>query len=61
MEANDALITILKKSHEEALNGLTISGEEVQTFMNDKVIEYVKDTRQDDNKVLEMMKKDQSE
>ncbi len=35
MEANDALITILKKSHEEALNGLTISGEEVQTFMND--------------------------
>lgn len=39
MEANDALITILKKSHEEALNGLTISGEEVQTYMNDKVYE----------------------
>ena len=39
MEVNDALIEILKKSHAQAMDGQTISMDEVECFMNDKIYE----------------------
>ena len=39
MEANDALITILKKSHEQAMSGQTLKMDEVGRFIHDKVYE----------------------
>ena len=39
MEANDALIAILKKSHAQAMAGETMTMDEVEHFMNDKVYE----------------------
>ena len=39
MEANEALKTILNRSHAQAMAGQTISMDEVERFMNDKVYE----------------------
>lgn len=39
MEANEALIAILKKSHAQAMAGETMTMDEVEHFMNDKVYE----------------------
>ena len=40
MEANDALVAILKKSHAQAMAGQTVSMDEVEHFMQEKVYEY---------------------
>jgi len=39
MEANEALKTILKRSHAQAMAGQAVSMDEVERFMNDKVHE----------------------
>ena len=39
MEANDALKTILTRSHAQAMAGQIVSMDEVERFMNDKVYE----------------------
>ena len=39
MEANEALLTILKKSHAQALAGQIVPMDEVESFMNEKVYE----------------------
>ena len=39
MEANEALKTILNRSHEQAMAGQAVSMDEVERFMNDKVYE----------------------
>ena len=39
MEANEALIAILKKSHAQAMAGQTVTMDEVEHFMSDKVYE----------------------
>lgn len=39
MEANEALKTILNQSHAQAMTGQTVSMDEVERFMNDKVYE----------------------
>jgi hypothetical protein len=39
MEVNEALIAILKKSHEQALKGQTVTMDEVEHFMHDKAYE----------------------
>ena len=39
MEATEALISILKKSHAQATAGQTVTMDEVEHFMNDKVYE----------------------
>jgi hypothetical protein len=39
MEANEALKTILNRSHAQAMAGQAVSMDEVERFMNDKVYE----------------------
>ena len=39
MEANEALVAILKKSHAQAMAGQTVEMDEVERFMHDKVYE----------------------
>jgi hypothetical protein len=39
MEANEALKTILNRSHAQAMAGQTVSMDEIESFMNDKVYE----------------------
>lgn len=39
MEANEALVAILKKSHAQAISGQTVSMDEVERFMHEKVYE----------------------
>ena len=39
MEANEALKTILNRSHAQAMTGQAVSMDEVERFMNDKVCE----------------------
>ena len=39
MEANEALKTILNRSHAQAMAGETVSMDEVERFMNDKEYE----------------------
>ena len=39
MEVNEALIAILKKSHAQAMSGQTVTMDEVEHFMSDKVYE----------------------
>ena len=39
MEANEALLSILKKSHSQALAGETLSMGEIERLMQDKVYE----------------------
>ena len=39
MEVNEALIAILKKSHAQAMAGQTVTMDEVEHFMSDKVYE----------------------
>ena len=39
MEVNESLIAILKKSHSQAMSGQTVSMDEVERFMNEKVYE----------------------
>ena len=39
MEVNDALIAILKKSHAQAMAGQTITMDEVEHFIHEKVYE----------------------
>ena len=42
MEANDTLIAILKKSHEQAMTGQTLSADQVKVFMKNKIDSLVK-------------------
>ena len=44
MEANEALVAILKKSHAQAMSGQTVTMDEVEHFMSDKV--YDSDKKQ---------------
>ncbi len=39
MESNEALKTILNQSHAQVMEGKTLSMDEVERFMNDKVYE----------------------
>lgn len=39
MKANEALVTILKKSHAQALAGKTVTNEKAERFMHAKVYE----------------------
>ena len=39
MEANEALVAILKKSHAQAMADQTVAMEEVEHFINEKVYE----------------------
>ena len=39
VEANEALVAILKKSHEQALNGEAVKMEEAERFIEDKLYE----------------------
>ena len=39
VEANEALVALLKKSHEQALNGETVGMDEVKSFIQDKIYE----------------------
>ena len=63
MEANEALVAILKKSHAQVMAGQTVAMEEVERFINEikllytvvedtLFIEFVKNTRLDDATML---------
>ncbi|MDE7086380.1 MAG: hypothetical protein K2O48_06830 [Prevotella sp.] len=39
MEANEALVALLQKSHAQAVAGQTLTMDEVERFMHDKVYE----------------------
>lgn len=39
MEANEALVAILKKSHEQAMNGEAVKMDEAERFIQDKLYE----------------------
>ncbi len=39
MKANEALVTILKKSHAQALAGKTVTNDKAERFMHAKVYE----------------------
>ena len=39
MEINEALVAILKKSHEQAMNGKAVNMDEAERFIEDKVYE----------------------
>ena len=40
MEANEALIAILKKSHAQAMAGQAVTMDEVEHFMSDRISQY---------------------
>ena len=52
----DGLILALKHSHEQALAGDTVTMDEVEQFMQDKIYELtVKNNRQDDSTIITRM------
>lgn len=44
MEANEALVALLQKSHAQAVAGQTVTMDEVERFMHDKVYELTHPT-----------------